>query len=61
MKQSHNSMVRQKLGIIYVTLSHIHLIQILKILTLKNMYDDSQHMIISYILMYGIKAWKQGI
>ena len=30
-----HSMVQQKLGIIYVGLSHIHLIQTLKILTLK--------------------------
>ena len=29
-----------KLGIIHVTLNHIYLIQTLRILTLKNMYDD---------------------
>ena len=34
MEHSHNSTAQQKLGIIYPGLSHIHLIQTLKILTL---------------------------
>ena len=41
MAQSYYSMVRQKLGIIYVVLNHINLIQMFKILLLKNMYDDA--------------------
>ena len=61
MAHSHYSMVRQKVGIIYAALSHIHPIQTLKILTLKDMYADSQHMITSYKLLYFIKSWKQGI
>ena len=48
MVRSYYSMVRQKLGVIYAVLSHIHMIQMLKILTLKNMYkgmvpDDTVH------------------
>ena len=53
--------VKKKVGIIYVALNHIHLIQTLNILTLKKKYDNSQHMITSYILLYYIKACKQGI
>ena len=37
-----------KLGMIYIELSHIHMIQTLKILTLKNMYDNVNFMITSY-------------
>ena len=51
----------KKLGIIYIVLSHIHLIQIMKILTLKNMHDDIQYMITSCILLYYIKACILGI
>ena len=54
-------MVQYKLGIIYVRLSHIHLIQTFKILPLKNIHDGSQHMIISYILLYDVKYCTQGI
>ena len=40
MARTHYSMVRNKIGIIYVELSHIHLIQTLKILNQKLMIDD---------------------
>ena len=33
----------------------------LNILKLKNMHDNSQHMITSYIILYYTKAWIQGI
>ena len=36
-----------------------HLVQTLKILNVENMYDDSQHMSTSYILLYYIKARKK--
>ena len=50
-----------KLGIIYVALNHIHLIQTLKILNVKNMYGNSQHMITSYVLLYLINDGKKSI
>ena len=37
---SHYSTAQQKLSIIYVALNHINFIQTLKILPLKNIYDD---------------------
>ena len=61
MEWSHYSIVRQKLGTIYAELGHIHLIQMLEMLSLKNMYKNSQNMITSYILLYYIKPRKQGI
>ena len=40
MPWSYESAVQKQLGVIYVALNHIYLIQKLKILTLKNLYDD---------------------
>ena len=40
MEISPFNVIQYKLGIIYARLSHIHLIQMLKILPLKNMCDD---------------------
>ena len=51
----------KKLGVVYVSLSHIRLIQMLNIFNIKNMYDNSQHMMTSYIFMYYIKYWKRYI
>ena len=61
MARSQYNIVHQKLDIIYVALIHINMIQMSKILPLKNMYDDSEYMVTSYILQYYIKAWTKGI
>ena len=61
MARSQYNIMKQKLGIIYATLIDINLIQMLNILPLKNICDDSQHMITSYIILYYINAWTQGI
>ena len=52
MARSHYNVVRQKLGIIYVALNNIHLIQLLRVLLLKMIYDNVNIWITSYTLLF---------
>ena len=62
MARSHYSMVRKTFDIIYVTLSSVHQIQMLRMLIFKN--NDQRHHIRNhqlYISIVYIKYWKQII
>ena len=59
MSRSHYSVVQQKNVIIYAALSHINLIQTLKILTHENNYRQrhNRKVPVTYFYLY-IKSWK---
>ena len=58
MARSYYSMVREKLGIIYIVLSHIYLVQTINIITQRLIIDE--FILIKYLLYNSVFILKLG-